>query len=244
MRKMVHLPLAIAILKTTTTGIMGVAVANYNSAELALVSSIVWEEANALLQVNAPTPTIWYSILKGGFAGEGNLDADPLFINAATDNYQLQACSPAINAGLAWIGSLTYDILGNNRPAFGGFDMGAYERQAAQPQILYVDSTATGIGDGSSWANAFKTLEAALAAIKNCGAANTIHIAKGTYTAPEGTKFIFDKLNAIVLGGFPSGGGIRNADANPVIIKGHADVLKSLQLDGVKLFIPIPANPI
>ena len=40
-----------------------------------------------------------YSDIQGGFAGEGNIDADPLFLDAANGDYRLDICSPAIDAG-------------------------------------------------------------------------------------------------------------------------------------------------
>jgi hypothetical protein len=40
-----------------------------------------------------------YSDIEGGFSGEGNIDADPLFADSANGDYTLTTCSPAIDAG-------------------------------------------------------------------------------------------------------------------------------------------------
>lgn len=82
---------------------------------------------------------VTYSIIQGGFSGIGNLNADPLFKNAANaigsdgiwgttdDGLQLSYNSSAYNAGTN-TDAPTTDILGN--PIFGGIkDMGAYESQ-------------------------------------------------------------------------------------------------------------------
>jgi len=52
---------------------------------------------------------------------------NPLFVNAAADNFQLTAGSPAIGAGTS-IGAPTTDIKGNTRPQ-GRYDIGAHRRQ-------------------------------------------------------------------------------------------------------------------
>ena len=40
-----------------------------------------------------------YSTIEGGYAGEGNIDNDPLFTDAGAGDYRLLPCSPAIDAG-------------------------------------------------------------------------------------------------------------------------------------------------
>jgi hypothetical protein len=59
-------------------------------------NSIFW--ANAPNQVS-PAASVSYCDVQGGFAGVGNLAADPLFENAPNDDLRLQASSPCIDAG-------------------------------------------------------------------------------------------------------------------------------------------------
>ena len=47
----------------------------------------------------APSNTVTYSIVEGAWPGTGNLNADPLFVNAASGDYHLQSASPGIDAG-------------------------------------------------------------------------------------------------------------------------------------------------
>ena len=46
-----------------------------------------------------PSLTVSYCCVQGGFAGVGNIDADPLFLDPAHHNYRLLPGSPCIDAG-------------------------------------------------------------------------------------------------------------------------------------------------
>jgi hypothetical protein len=73
-------------------------------------------------------------------SGGGTVNADPLFIDAASDNYRLALGSPAIDAGVD-LGEVT-DLDGTPRPTFAGFDIGAFER-GIPPSALVVTATTT-----------------------------------------------------------------------------------------------------
>lgn len=89
------------------------------------------------------TATVRFSIVQGGYEGQGNLDTDPLFVDmngSSIDGLRLQHNSPAIDAGSnsAVPTGITTDIAGNarfiNHPyddSGAGIppivDMGAYE---------------------------------------------------------------------------------------------------------------------
>ncbi|MEM8901697.1 MAG: choice-of-anchor Q domain-containing protein, partial [Bacteroidota bacterium] len=73
--------------------------------------------------------TLSHCLYQSGWPGEGNIDADPLFVDVTTGDLSLLAESPAINAGLnTTVESLT-DLAGNPRIFEGTVDMGAYEFQ-------------------------------------------------------------------------------------------------------------------
>jgi hypothetical protein len=62
--------------------------------------------------------------------GEGNICADPLFVDAVHSNFQLLAGSPCINAGNNSTVSTANDLAGNSRIVAGAVDMGAYENSS------------------------------------------------------------------------------------------------------------------
>jgi len=70
------------------------------------------------------TLTVQNCDIRGGFAGTGNIDADPLFVSGYSD-LRLTALSPAINAGSSNSSSPSVDYLGVARDSH--IDMGAYE---------------------------------------------------------------------------------------------------------------------
>jgi hypothetical protein len=116
-----------------------------------VVNSILWGTAAQVF--NAGTTTITYSDVKCGYAGTGNLNADPSFVNAASpagadgtwgtadDGLALQACSPALNAGTTPAPAIAADYLGSARA--GAYDLGGYEYQGTPtPAALATASAA------------------------------------------------------------------------------------------------------
>jgi len=62
-----------------------------------LVNCILWN--NAGVSIKGGNPEVMYSCIEGGFIGEGNLWADPLFRDADAGNYHLESDSSCIDAG-------------------------------------------------------------------------------------------------------------------------------------------------
>jgi predicted outer membrane repeat protein len=105
---------------------------------------------------------------------------------------------------------------GNGGYAYGFTDI--YAVSSNSDPALYVDDTATGANDGTSWADAFNDLQDALA-IAIYG--DTIYVAEGTYTPGDLRTDTFDIPDGVtLLGGYPDGGGDRNPAANVTILSG------------------------
>ena len=105
---------------------------------------------NTIVRGNLPTeihggsPSVTYCNVLGGYAGVGNIDADPCFVDAANHDYRPDAGSPCIDAGdnTALPFGVTLDLAGNARFVDDPYtedtghglppivDIGAYEYQA------------------------------------------------------------------------------------------------------------------
>ncbi len=74
------------------------------------------------------SPTVSYSNIKGGYSGEGNIDADPLFVDPENGDFHLQLGSPCIDTGTAYTSVLPpKDFEGDPRIIGPAPDMGADE---------------------------------------------------------------------------------------------------------------------
>ena len=85
------------------------------------------------------SPSIAFSDIENGWEGEGNIDADPLFVGDG--DYHLSLRSPCIDAGAE--SSVYSDIDGDERPQGQGWDMGSDEYPDCG------DADADGFGDVS-----------------------------------------------------------------------------------------------
>ena len=190
-----------------------------------IYNSIVWDNKNAdatpkLLNLTGGDDSdfeVYNTIVNAnsnpdGISGDGHNDGEnsgkinftthnPMFVNAAGNDYTLDSFSPAINQGntsyyTSNVGSTTdVDMYKNARLAGGKIDLGAFENQSPIQQdaanILYVDQNVIGgTGIGNSWANAIKDLGDALKWAYQQNAFNAfsennplkIYVAKGTYS--------------------------------------------------------------
>lgn len=213
-------------------------------------NSILWNNSTAGVSEidvsNNLNLKLNYSIVENGNAGladnntafqngTGNLEDDPLFTDAAAYNFNLQDCSPAINAGNDSANDQSTDLAGNDRFS-GTIDMGPYEKTnggSVEALTLYVDATSTALApDGLSWATAFSNLQDALdISYLDCSHVNTINIAEGLhYPSLDNPSSIDDSERDYVFyinkelqlaGGFPSGGGeMRSVSEHSTILSG------------------------
>jgi len=141
--------------------------------------------------------------LTGGLGGEGNIGADPLFVDAANGDNHLLGGSPCINAG-------DPDYVAEP----------AYELQP--PTILYVDDGAAGANDGTSWHDAYNFLQDGL---MMASPGDEIWVAQGVYKPDDfvlsdrpnlGRKETFQLKNGVAIKGGYAGFGQPDPNARDI----------------------------
>ncbi len=194
-----------------------------------------------------------------------NLDASPRYLGSnkgagsdgtwgtSDDNLQRNWASAAIDNGDASVAPTDVtDVDGDgntselvpdrdltDRNQGQTVDIGAYERGGVEPTggVAHVDQGASGVMDGTSWSDAYNSLQAGLRANENAQASSSsgdvteVQVATGTYTPTRRRDatdartrtFFIDGDNVEVYAGYPSGGGTRDPDANPVVLSGDVD---------------------
>ena len=114
--------------------------------------------------------------------------------------------------------TLVLGLMAFNNAAFG---------QCPLANIMYVKKTATGLNNGTSWANAFTSLQTALSQIASCPSVNQIWVAKGTYkpsAAFDQTVAFVMKPNVNIYGSF-AGTEANLADRTPSVIAANPTIL-------------------
>ena len=210
-------------------------------ASVDIKNSIIWGNTgggfNGIGGEGSNSITGTYSNIQSGSIWGGStgcISADPAFISitdpdgadnlwgTADDGLQLHTTSPSANKGNnADAVGIDTDITGAARVQ-GTVNMGAYETTMA---IIYVNASATGANNGSSWANAFTNLQSALnAAVEG----DKIFVAAGTYKPsvdPDGSNttrkqtFLL-KSGVAIYGGYNASTGARDVKANKTILSG------------------------
>ncbi|MFN8357391.1 MAG: choice-of-anchor Q domain-containing protein [Spirosomataceae bacterium] len=212
------------------------------------VSSQIGNSANASADVQ-------YSDIEGGYAGIGNIAANPQFIDQypsgtnLPDFRLLSQCSPCVNTGILAFVTQATDLDGNSRVYAGAVDMGAYEKAYAigNYPILYVTTTGAGNKQGTSWANASNniqfTVEMANCLVAKYGTPVQIWIAKGDYQYNQYGTEVLIKNKVSIYGGFigtESSLSQRNFRSNPTNIRNRVrfvmnSVSSATVIDGLVL---------
>jgi len=138
----------VSITENTSNEMQGAGIHARNRSNIELVNVIHWnnEPSSIVFQEDGfkSEISISNSDIESGQSGvttnsnaditwaDGNIDADPMFVDTANDDYHLSNYSPSIGAGTS-SGAPSTDLDGNPRPNPAGSnpDMGAYENPLA-----------------------------------------------------------------------------------------------------------------
>ena len=134
-----------------------------DSTDITIINSIFWDGIPSSIQTEGNGKVfISNSNFDSLYAGEGNISADPLYVNAGNHNFSLLMQSPCIDTADNSAVIDTVDFLGNPRIADGNqddsarVDMGAIETLDYCPDILDLQVTQpTCVGQGAIVISAF-----------------------------------------------------------------------------------------
>ncbi len=225
-------------------GDSGSSISNSSSSPT-LTNCIIWGNGDPSIYNydSASVPVVSYSDIQGGYAGVGNINADPLFVRTpwtgsdglfatADDDWgdlRLRPGSPVLDIGsnAAIPAGIATDLAGNARIQNGEVDSGAYEGsvRAQAPKTIYVDVAAVGTNTGTSWGDAFTNLQSALLGAED---GDTIRLADGIYKPTNTTdrSISFVLRNGVALYGGYAGYGASDPDArdtgaHPTVLSGE-----------------------
>ncbi|MGW8178941.1 MAG: PKD domain-containing protein, partial [bacterium] len=117
---------------------------NYSSSPT-VTNCILWGDTpQEIDNRQLSSPVVTYSDVQGGYAGTGNIDANPLFVGGG--DYHLTADSPCIDMGTT-SGAPNTDFEGDPRPQGAGYDMGADEFASCVVSTYYRDTDGDSYGD-------------------------------------------------------------------------------------------------
>jgi len=136
-----------------------------DAASLVIANCILWDGGNEIYDDGSPNITVTHSNVQSGWPeGDGNIDADPLFLDVPDDDLRLSSASPCIDSGdnYAVPDGISADLDGRPRIVNGIVDMGAYELPSsdgegpvtsnvvAEPTPINVDALVTATVDDST----------------------------------------------------------------------------------------------
>jgi parallel beta-helix repeat protein len=169
-----------------------------------LTNCILWGDSSVEIYVGGGGgPIVTHCDVQRGWAGEGNIDADPVFVDPDAGDYHIMRASPCVDTGDNGAPSLPEcDFEGDPRVLDGDSDgeavadIGVDEVFRAVPGVILVDCNAPGSRhDGISWETAYLKIQQG---VEDTDAMNLqVWVADGTYRENVATR-----QGVAIYGGF------------------------------------------
>jgi hypothetical protein len=117
-----------------SAAVKGGAISDFSSSSPVLTNCILWDNragspplANSFHSDSSSAPVVTFCAVENGYAGAGNIDADPLFAGPADGDTHLTWNSPCRDSGSNAAVADPLDVEEDPRVVFGTVDMGADE---------------------------------------------------------------------------------------------------------------------
>jgi hypothetical protein len=111
-----------------------------------LLHNYFWGTVKDRFEDDSSYTVVEYCDIQGGYPGEGNIDADPLFLDEKNGDYHLTASSPCVDAGTDY---KYCDLEGDPRNVGSAPDIGADEVPCLvdEAESFYKDADSDNYGD-------------------------------------------------------------------------------------------------
>jgi hypothetical protein len=182
---------------------------NNNNSSANVLNSILWGDVNEIVN-NSGSMSVNYSDVQGGFAGTGNINADPCFVNAVSGDFRLKSGSPCIDKGNNSGVTAPADLDGNPRVVDGDgdgtatVDMGPYEISKANTgmkgTVVEVDSAGKVSGLLAGATVTLSGPETASTVTDSNGKFSFMNISAGDYTVTITKSGYYDVSSDIYIG--------------------------------------------
>lgn len=147
-----------------TAGVGGNALAFFSylndpPSSLQASNCIFWDGGDEIWKNEETDISITYSDVQGGWDGQGNINAHPLFVDVAVDDYHLLPDSPCLDAGdPAYVPAPNEtDLDGQPRVIGDRIDMGAYEHTSVVPIEVGITPGVINLKSQGKWITALLT---------------------------------------------------------------------------------------
>jgi parallel beta-helix repeat protein len=186
-----------------------------------LTNCILWADTPQEILVDSGAPTVRYSDVQGGCAGTGNLNLNPLFVNAVGGDFHLGPLSPCIDAG-----DPASDFSLEPEPDGGRINMGAYGNtpEAETKGWIYIDAyhiaRKTRVGRTLFEYDLTTT-------VRNASSQGVTNVVATLLAAPTNVQIIDGVVN---VGSLPAGSTVESADTF------------TIQVDRSTLVSPLPIS--